>query len=377
VISILLTGGTLGVTAADVLDWDTRNGRVHADITGWNLEKLLEHVTTHTGWEIFLEPGAEHTVSTRFDDFTTGEALRSLLGPLNFAVVPQAEGPARLYVFQTSRSQATQRVEAPSPEEPLPEKSGVISNELVIAVKPGTNIEELARQLDAKITGRIDELGIYRLTFEDETSARAAMDALRENPDVRSVEFNLVVPTPPAAATTGPARGPRPASSTPTSSSSSAQASRSRFSEGRTAIGSALALFPDPGRLAAQRPEVVELGATHPAAAHHLDGRDGRTVQGEEPLDADTGGDLPHGEHLADPTAPPGDYQTLERLEPLLVALANADHDADGVTGVECRNVRAQALTGHLCQPFHGRTSAPMCALNLVYCTADCHPRPR
>src|SRR6476646_3004508 len=90
-----------------------------------------------------------------------------------------------------------------------------------------------------------------------------------------------------AAATTGPASGPRPASSTPTSSVASAQAARSRWSEGRGGTGSALALLPDARGLAAQRAQVVELGPAHPAAAHQLDRGDGRAVHGEQALDPD------------------------------------------------------------------------------------------
>src|SRR5690349_14337130 len=96
-----------------------------------------------------------------------------------------------------------------------------------------------------------------------------------------------------AAATTGPASGPRPASSTPTRSAASAQAALSRWSEGRRGIGSALALLPDPRRLAAQRPQVVELGPAHPTPPHQLDRGDGRAVHREDPLDPDAGRDLP------------------------------------------------------------------------------------
>src|SRR6185369_3899274 len=117
----------------------------------------------------------------------------------------------------------------------------------------------------------------------------------------------------------------------------------------------ALALLLDARGLAAQRTEIVELGAANPAAAHQLERRDRGAVDGEHPLDADAGRHLPDGEVLADAAAPLGDDDALERLEPFLVALANADHDLDGVARLECRNVRAQALTGHFCQPLHRR----------------------
>src|ERR1041384_833813 len=78
-----------------------------------------------------------------------------------------------------------------------------------------------------------------------------------------------------AAATTGPARGPRPASSTPTSSRRSAHARRSRSSvgTGHTAQGLRLGLLlvfllADAGAFAGKRLEEIELGAPHPAPPH-------------------------------------------------------------------------------------------------------------
>src|SRR5262249_4794615 len=158
-----------------------------------------------------------------------------------------------------------------------------------------------------------------------------------------------------AAATTGPASGPRPASSTPTRSSFPAQALRPRFSEGRRGLGSALLLPPNACGLTAQRAQVVQLGAADSAAAHELHRRDRRAMHREEALHAHTGRDLPHGEVLADATTALGDDQPLECLEPFLIALANPYHHPDRVSRIERRNVRAQALTGHLCQSLHRR----------------------
>src|SRR5829696_9102456 len=121
-----------------------------------------------------------------------------------------------------------------------------------------------------------------------------------------------------AAATTGPARGPRPASSTPTRSCSSAQTARSRVSVGRS-IESALALLPDSGRLAAQRAEIIQLGATNPSPANQFDRGNRGTVHREEALDPHPGGDLPNREGLADPPTPLGNHHALECLKPLLV----------------------------------------------------------
>ena len=42
-------------------------------------------------------------------------------------------------------------------------------------VKPGTDIDALAKMLGAKIIGRNDKLGIYRLQFGDAAATDAAL----------------------------------------------------------------------------------------------------------------------------------------------------------------------------------------------------------
>src|SRR5260221_12341437 len=97
-----------------------------------------------------------------------------------------------------------------------------------------------------------------------------------------------------AAATTGPARQPRPTSSTPATWTNPAR--RSAFSSVRIAgtrvIQSqvrtflALVLIFHARSLALQIAQVVQLGAPHLGAAHHLDLLDRRRVQRENALDA-------------------------------------------------------------------------------------------
>src|SRR5689334_8281684 len=85
--------------ANDILNWRTNQNRVTADIQSGSLPNLLERITIATGWQVFVEPETSHTVSTKFKDLPPGEALRLLLGQLSFALVPQTNAPARLFVF--------------------------------------------------------------------------------------------------------------------------------------------------------------------------------------------------------------------------------------------------------------------------------------
>ena len=187
----LLCGGWRS-NAADSLHWRKDADRVDAEINGWDLSRLLEELTTVTDWQIFVEPNARHTVSTKFKDRTPGEALRLLLGDLSFALLPQTNGPSKFFVFRTSLQDATRLVRAP--EKAAPAKAGKsIPNELIVTLKKGAKIDDLARLLGAKLIGRADELNAYRLQFDSADSAAAARDLLKNNGDVESVDSNYAV----------------------------------------------------------------------------------------------------------------------------------------------------------------------------------------
>ena len=206
--SCLLLAGILEAGAAEtnLLVWNTAAGRVNADIHGEALWPLLEDIAHQTGWHIFVEPGSARNASTKFQDLPPDDALRMLLGKLNFAFVPQTNGPDFLYVFTTSRGNATRPVPL---EKPVVKQPQHVPNELVVKLKPGANIDALAKLLGAKITARYDKLGIYRLDFPDAATTDAALAKLQGNSDVAAVDYNYIYDAPPAPqqianATVGP-----------------------------------------------------------------------------------------------------------------------------------------------------------------------------
>ncbi|MGD0745642.1 MAG: S8 family serine peptidase [Verrucomicrobiota bacterium] len=176
----------LSSSAADtnLLVWHKAADRVDADIHGESLWPLLETIARETGWNIFVEPSAARNASAKFNDLPSDDALRMLLGKLNFALVPGTNGPTRLYVFTTRRENATQPVRAAN----APPKH--VPNELLVKVKPGTDMDALAKMLGAKIIGRDDKLGVYRLQFADAGATDAALAKLKNNSDVLAVDYN-------------------------------------------------------------------------------------------------------------------------------------------------------------------------------------------
>jgi hypothetical protein len=67
---------------------------------------------------------------------------------------------------------------------------------LIVRLKPGAKIEELAKLLGAKVVGQIDGLNAYRLQFDDAASTNSARDQLASNPDVASVDSNYSIERP-------------------------------------------------------------------------------------------------------------------------------------------------------------------------------------
>ena len=170
-------------TATNSLVWHKAADRVDADVHGEALWPLLEQIAVSAEWKIFVEPGAEHKASAKFKDLPSGEALKMLLGDLNFAMVPQTNGPSLLYVFRTTMHNATKQVVVAKPAKR-------VANQLLVHVKPGTAIDALAKSIGAKVVGRMDKLGVYLLQFGDAAATDAALAQLKNNSDVLDVDYN-------------------------------------------------------------------------------------------------------------------------------------------------------------------------------------------
>ncbi|HTL54373.1 MAG TPA: S8 family serine peptidase [Candidatus Limnocylindrales bacterium] len=200
---VLLAVGAVvySALAGDTLSWNTTQQKVTADIKGSQLLGVLERIAKATHWQVFVEPETFHTVSVKFKDVPPGEALRLLLGDVNFALLPATNASPKLYVFRTARQNATQRI-APRKADHL------IPNELIVRLKPGAKIDDLARLLGAKVVGRIDSLNGYRLQFDDAAATATAREQLAKNPAVDSVDSNFLVdrPDPPQSMPGNPAQ---------------------------------------------------------------------------------------------------------------------------------------------------------------------------
>jgi hypothetical protein len=191
-VCLFLAAFCLCARAADTnsLVWHRVTDRVDADVRGMALWPLLEKIAMEAGWNIYVEPDTTHTTSAKFKDLPSGDALKMLLGNLNFALVPRTNAVPQLYVFRTAMKNATRPVLVPKAA------SRHVANELLVKLKPGTDIDALAKAIGAKVIGRDDKLGIYRLQFGDAASTDAALASLKNNSDVLAVDYNYVFDPP-------------------------------------------------------------------------------------------------------------------------------------------------------------------------------------
>ena len=190
----LFLTGVCRAEETNSLVWQLDRDLVSASIHGEPLWPLLEDIAHQTGWHIFVEPGANRTASVKFRDLPSGEALPKLLGKLNYAMVPRTNGPQELYVFTTTMHAATQRVMAPPKVGPMRH----VAKQLMIRLKPGENIDAIARARGAKVVARNDKLGIYLLEFSDASTTDSALASLKLDPQVASVDYNYIFDAPPS-----------------------------------------------------------------------------------------------------------------------------------------------------------------------------------
>lgn len=202
-INLIVSGLFTPLQAEDSLTWNVSDKKISADIRSWSIRAVLESLSTQTAWEIYLEPGIEQRINTRFTDLSYGDALERLLDPLSYVVVPTQGSATRLFVYQTSVSGATERiqgVQATQDESEEEKADKAYKNEVIVTLdKDGElSAEELAKRFGARVMGQLEDLNAYRLAFDDPESAAAALDSIRDESGVTSAETNMGYSRPPS-----------------------------------------------------------------------------------------------------------------------------------------------------------------------------------
>lgn len=196
---LLLVGGSNIAQAESNVRWHPDTERLDVDLSEAPLISTLETLARTTGWHIDLEPTPGKMFTTTFTNQPRGEAMRILIGSdMNYAFATMDNGQTKLFIFRTSRSAATYQIEAKPVVKETP-ASKRVQNQLIVKLKPGMKIEELARKLGAKVKSRIGDLNAYLLEFESSEAVEVAKRDLASNSDVESTDYNYYVDQPPPA----------------------------------------------------------------------------------------------------------------------------------------------------------------------------------
>ena len=178
--------GVARICAAEVR-WEPSQDKLTADFRLTLLGDAIKAVGGRIGWTVWIEPGLEsRKVSTRFTDLPVSEALRRIMGDLNYALIRGDNvETSRLLVYATSASKATRKLNLA--DQVVIFYSKKIDNEIIVQIKPGSPIliEQVATALGAEIIGKVEGLNAYRLRFEDAESADKARERLRDSESVQ------------------------------------------------------------------------------------------------------------------------------------------------------------------------------------------------
>lgn len=177
------------------LNWNPKTEKVDAALQGEPLSEVLSDIAALADWEVLIEPGLQATVSTRFEGLPAHQALRRILGNLNFAVLPGENGRKNLYIYRNSVRAATRQLH--SEVENRPFQSRRIENEIIATLNSDSPeaVEKLAGALNAEVVGKIAGLNAYRLRFQNKDDAARARKKLGSLDSLRiSDNYEMDIP---------------------------------------------------------------------------------------------------------------------------------------------------------------------------------------
>lgn len=200
----LLAGFVTFSEPSQTLHWRRGARRVDAEIHDWSLHPLLARISASSGWKIYVEPGLDEKISVTFSNAPQGDALKLLLGRLNYALIPNGRGRSKLFVYKTSLGQATALVKPDAGQKP----TNWLAKEIILTLPPGSKLdaEKLATELNGKIVAKSEGLNAYRLEFADADAAQKAREALAQREDLDAQDnYSFQRPTLSASASSSPA----------------------------------------------------------------------------------------------------------------------------------------------------------------------------
>lgn len=195
---------------ADAAEIQMQGDRLSLKANHESLRVVLKEFI-RAGVHVKLDPRVEASVTGQFKDEDVQQALGVLFEPFGYVLIwdvipgPLGEIPklSEIQIFkpgdkgnmQSLVEESGNLIVATGPDG----KTLFVKDEILIGIKPGTDIEEfktLLSQLGATLVDSIPELGIYRLRLGPGANILALVEQLKKNPIVAAVEPNYVYKMP-------------------------------------------------------------------------------------------------------------------------------------------------------------------------------------
>lgn len=188
-----------------VLRWNADSSRLTASIRKVGLSRVLGRLARTTGWKIRVEPATYRSVDVAFTNLSPAVALPRILGEFSFSFASTEKGGKELRIYRSSADAATKAID-PIDDEEFQARPGAIPNEWIVRLRPGSKLspEELAKRLNARVVGRMDDLRTFRLRFDSADDASSARGTLLADPEVAGLENNIRLPIPEPGVSGGP-----------------------------------------------------------------------------------------------------------------------------------------------------------------------------
>jgi hypothetical protein len=117
--------------------------------------------------------------------------------PLSPAETSPATAAALPPAFRGARPESAPETPAAArAERPRRSRPSVVSDEWVVTLRAGADIDAIAARYGATVAGRLDRLGAYRLRFADARRAAEARALMAGDPDLAGVEAQHRLPRP-------------------------------------------------------------------------------------------------------------------------------------------------------------------------------------
>jgi hypothetical protein len=168
------------------------------------LQNVLRRMS-ELGIRVRVDPEVNPLVSAVFKDREIREAVAAIIEPYGHAIIwekdpinPSVFKPAEIHVFSLGRKDRMRELPPRNFILDRDPRDGAlfVRDEILLKVRPGTDIERIVRQAGGTIIERNEALGIYKVRLPPDSDVPAVAAALGGQPGVALAEPDYAYPLP-------------------------------------------------------------------------------------------------------------------------------------------------------------------------------------